>query len=193
MKNYYEENASAYIESTFSCDMTAQYNYFEQYSQKGTLLDIGCGSGRDSLYFQQQGYEVTALDPIEEFCKHARQIGIKKVIKQTAQDMQFKNEFDNIWACASLLHINERELKSVITKCEEALTSGGIMYMSFKYGEFAGERDGKYYCDMTEERIKELLRGTDLQLIFMNVTEDVKKRNNTKWINIIAKKNVWRT
>jgi ubiquinone/menaquinone biosynthesis C-methylase UbiE len=39
--------------------------------KKGKILDLGCGSGRDSLYFQNLGYDCIAVDPIDEFLEHA--------------------------------------------------------------------------------------------------------------------------
>ena len=70
--NYYKEHAQEFINDTFECDMSKQYYFFEKHlKSKGTILDIGFGSGRDSLYFQSKGYEVYAIDPEEEFPSHS--------------------------------------------------------------------------------------------------------------------------
>ena len=64
--NYYNKNAKNFIEDTMNADMSKQYQLFEKYlkSNKLTILDLGFGSGRDSLYFQNKGYDVYSLDPI---------------------------------------------------------------------------------------------------------------------------------
>ncbi|MGM9969716.1 MAG: methyltransferase domain-containing protein [Anaeroplasma sp.] len=72
---------------------------------------LGFGSGRDSLYFTSKGYEVYAIDPTKSFCDNARKLGINNVYNLYAQDMEFDNVFDGIWACASLLHVPSNELK----------------------------------------------------------------------------------
>ena len=133
MTNYYKENKDEFINSTISCDMSFHYHLFEKYLKEDskTILDIGFGSGRDSLYFKDKGYDVTSIDPVVEFCDHGIKIGLDKVGCMRVQDMTFDNEFDGIWACASLLHITTYEMVSVLNKCYNALNSGGVMYCSF--------------------------------------------------------------
>ena len=78
MNNYYKDNKDEFINSTINCDMSYHYNLFEKYlnSYAKTILDIGFGSGRDSLYFSKK-YEVYSIDPVEEFCDNAKKIGLK--------------------------------------------------------------------------------------------------------------------
>ena len=126
--------------------MSEQYRFFEKYLKgKGTILDIGFGSGRDSLYFKSKGHDVVAIDPEEEFVKHGKQLGIEHVYQLKAEDIEFNNMFDGIWACASLLHVSSKDLSNVFMKCGRALKDNGIMYTSFKYGDFEGIRNGRYF------------------------------------------------
>lgn len=118
MNNYYEENATKYIESTISCDMSSLYSFFEKYIHRnGTILDLGFGSGRDSLHFRKQGYEIYGVDPSLSFCKHLDEIGFTHVYHLKAQDINFREKFDGIWACTSLLHIPSSKLNPVFKKC----------------------------------------------------------------------------
>ena len=79
---YYKEHAKDFIENTINCDMSEQYRFFENYLNGfGTLLDIGFGSGRDSLYFLSKGYEVYSIDPEPEFVKHGREKGLQGEMK----------------------------------------------------------------------------------------------------------------
>ena len=72
MKNtlkYYNDNAKAYIENTIKADVSDLYAHFlPKVPEGGSILDLGCGSGRDSKYFLEQGYQVTAVDGSEESC-----------------------------------------------------------------------------------------------------------------------------
>ena len=188
--NYYNEHAKDFIEGTINCDMSVQYNFFEKYlnNDSKTILDLGFGSGRDSLYFMNKGYTVYSLDPTEEFCKNGERIGLKNVYQLTAQEMQFENLFDGIWACASLLHVPSKELNDVFKKCYKSLKNDGIMYCSFKYGNFEGERNGREFTDLNEELFNQYINNTGLKVLEYLITEDVRPDRNEKWLNVILKK-----
>ena len=179
-----------FIEDTMNADMSKQYQLFEKYlnSNNLTILDLGFGSGRDSLYFQNKGYDVYSLDPIKEFCEHAKELGLKHVYQKSVEEMEFVDKFDGIWACASLLHIPYNELTNVFNKCYEALKKDGIMYCSFKYGEFEGERNGRFFTDLNDEKLNDLIKNTRFKILELSITDDVRVDRNDKWINIILKK-----
>lgn len=98
-----------------------------------------------------------------------------------AQDIKFKNIFDGICACASLFHVPSNELNDTLKKCSYVLKSKGIIYASFKYGSFDGQRNGRFFLDLDEESIKKYLIDT-------KITEDVRVNRNTKWLNLILRK-----
>ena len=62
------------------------------------------------------------------------------------------------------------------------------MYCSFKYGNFEGERNNRYYLDLTEERLKEFVEKTQFEIVSIIVTDDVRKDKKERWINAILKK-----
>lgn len=189
MSDYYKEHAQEFIDNTFNCDMSVQYHFFEKYLKgKGTILDIGFGSGRDSLYFKSKGYEVYAIDPEKKFVEHAKELGLINIFQQKVEDISFIDMFDGIWACASLLHLKSKELNNALKKCSKALKNGGFIYASFKYGEFEGERNGRYYLDLTENSIKDHLKDARLSLIEFSITEDVRLNRTEKWLNVILEK-----
>lgn len=185
--NYYDTNAESFIADTFSCDMSVQYNFFEKYLGTGNkiLMDLGFGSGRDSLYFKSKGYTVYSIDPSKEFCDNARKLGLSNVYQLSAQNIDFVDIFDGIWACASLLHIPSNELNEVFKRCTKSLKANGIMYVSFKYGNFEGERNGRFFLDLDEASLKSYLKDTNLDIIGTLITEDVRPDKTTKWLNAI--------
>lgn len=96
-------------------------------------------------------------------------------------------KYDAIWACASLLHIPSSQLPTVINELRNALADNGLMYISFKSGDFEGERDGRYYTDMTSERFSNLLvKG--LRIVEEWYSEDVIKGRTNTWYNVILRK-----
>ena len=188
-KSYYTKNSEEFIEGTIHVDMSKQYELFEKYLKPNSkILDIGFGSGRDSLYFQSIGHDVTSIDPTLIFCEKAIELGLHNVLNIAAEDMVFQNEFDGIWACASLLHVKRNDLVNVLKKCFDALVNDGTMYASFKLGDFEGVRDGRFYVDMNIDNLKQLTSAANLEIIEYAISEDVRKDHSEKWLNIIIKK-----
>ena len=133
--DYYDKNVNEFFETTVNADISEQYNFFEKYLYKGAaLLDCGCGSGRDTKYFLEKGYDVTAIDGSKELCMKASKLTGIDIKHMLFQDINFDKRFDGIWACASLLHLSKEDLIEVINKLKVAMTSRGVLYISFKYG-----------------------------------------------------------
>ena len=188
MSNYYDINAKDYIENTINCDMSIHYEEFLKYlPAKGKILDIGFGSGRDMIYFKSLGYNVEGIDTSLEFVKNMKNRGFD-VSLMSVTKLNFKNTYDGIWACASLLHIKREELEETILRCINALKDNGILYCSFKYGNKEIEKDNRYFNYINEEIINDIANKNDLNIIDLYQSNDVRTiRNNEKWINIIFK------
>ena len=113
--DFYNNNSKSYIESTLSVDMSHLYKDFLKYIPKdGHILDLGCGSGRDSLEFIKKGYNITAVDGSKELAIATSEIIGKEVICSRFEDLQLTETFYGIWACASLLHVNKNYIVDVI-------------------------------------------------------------------------------
>lgn len=188
---YYNQNADIFIEGTLNADMSEQYRFFLKHlSPNGKLLDLGCGSGRDSAYFNSLGYDVIAVDGSEELCKRvATNYGID-VHCMSFEEISFTAEFDAIWACASLLHVPKVDMPTIMNKVSTALKHGGVLYASFKYGSSEHIVDGRFFNNYTERDIYTLLTPQNhLVLREYRITKDVRpERSDEQWLNIIAKK-----
>ena len=188
---YYNSNAEGFYESTVNADMSAQYKLFEKYLGNGAhILDCGCGSGRDSKHFLDNGFEVTAIDGSEELCKKASELTGLEVKQMYFRSLNFDNEFDGVWACASLLHVEKGELPDVLTRITKALRDGGVLYASFKYGGFSGERNGRFFTDLDDESFESLIADIpELVLKEKYISTDVRPgRENERWLNAIVMK-----
>lgn len=188
---YYEQNAAAFVAGTQNADMSGQYRPFlKQLPSGGKLLDLGCGSGRDSAFFSSLGFAVTALDGSKELCKLVKKNHGIDALCIRFEDLSFQAEFDGIWACASLLHIRKAHMSDILSKVSAALKPGGILYASFKYGTGEHFHNGRFFNNYTEADLPTLLTPeTRLTLLEYRITGDVRPEcAGQRWLSFIAKK-----
>lgn len=188
---YYNQHADAFTQETVNVQFTKMQNIFLNKLKKGaSILDFGCGSGRDIKYFLEKGYVVEAIDGSEELCKIASKYTGIDVKCMVFQELDTVCRYDGIWACSSILHVPSWELKSIFEKMKTALKSNGIIYTSFKYGAFEGERNGRYFTDMTEKSFGKLLKEiSGLEIEEQWITSDVRPgREEEQWLNLILRK-----
>lgn len=190
--NYYNQNAAQFCKNTLFVEFSATQNRFlSRLSATAHILDFGCGSGRDTKAFLDQGYHVDAIDGSVELCKLASQHTGIRVRHMLFQELSAVSVYDGIWACSSILHLPRKELAEVMRKMAVALKQDGIIYTSFKYGTFSGERDGRYFTDMTEKTFADFMDGMqELRTEEEWVTNDARPgRESEKWLNLILRKN----
>ena len=190
--DYYNKNSEEYFNSTLNVDMTNTYKAFLKLVPKdGKILDLGCGSGRDSMNFMKLGYEVTAVDGAKELAKRASVLLGKEVIVSTFEELELKEKFHGIWACASLLHIKREDLKIVLNNLYNNLDDNGVFYMSFKYGEkeYVDDKNRYFNCFTDESIISFINENTKYNILGLYITEDKLGRvNEVKWVNLICNK-----
>ncbi len=187
---YYNQNAELFSKNTFAIDMSALYQQFLSHlPPKGNILDIGCGSGRDALFFHQQGYEVTAFDFSPELVQLARKNTGLEIQQSSFYDLQAQEKYVGIWACASLLHCERTRLPEVIAKIIQALKPAGVCYLSFKYGSKDRDENGRIFTDLNEAQADQLFRQfPNIYLLQQWVTADLRPDREESWLNILFKK-----
>jgi len=190
--DYYNHNAQQFFTETFGLDMSNIYSRFlEKLSLDSRILDMGCGSGRDALYFHNKGYRVDAFDASLEMVKLASLATGLRIKHSTFQTYEAVHIFDGIWACASLLHLPKIEHGTIITKYFKKLTSDGIFYMSFKYGTSDYDKNERHFSCHDEASISNLLSETLVNYeTDIWVTQDARKeRKSENWLNVLLTKN----
>lgn len=188
---YYNENAQSFASGTVSVKFTeVQDKFLEKLNPDAYILDFGCGAGRDTKYFLSRGYQIDAIDGSEQLCRIASKYTGIKVRQMLFQELDEKEKYDGIWACASILHLPKKQLREVLENMYAALKSEGWIYTSFKYGEFEGERNGRYFTDFTTDTFKDFIHDMHgLKIEEQWITGDVRPgRGEEKWLNLLLQK-----
>ncbi len=184
---FYQLNANTYIEETIHLDMERIREKFINLLPKGGhILDLGCGSGRDSRIFLDRGFRVTATDASPEMAAITGKFLGRDVIVQKAQELCDKEKYDAIWACASLLHIPKSEIPDTFKAITAALKPRGIWYMSFKQGNNERWDDrGRFFNDYSMQTLTGLLDKIDrIEIIDIYEKTAAGPYGDECWLNI---------
>ncbi len=128
---YYNRHAQQFVDDTLHVDMRSLYvPFLAGLPVNARILDAGCGSGRDARAFQKQGYQVSAFDASEPLASRASQLLGFTVPVKRFDEVEEIERYDGIWACASLLHVPENQLRacggrSSLADCCIAASNGG--------------------------------------------------------------------
>ena len=186
--SWYRDNAIQYAEETRnSLVLDALWEFLSRMKEGGTILDYGYGSGRDSAYFLDKGFSVDSLDGSAEMKAQAERLFGIKVKLASFLSLEEKDKYDGIWAQASILHLEEHDLRVALTLIERALKRDGVFYSSFRKGEEDGYENGRWYTNMTERRFLSFLPAS-LYVEKIWESQDVRTGVNRTWLSIICRK-----
>lgn len=185
--DFYDSEAERYAALTLSADVSDVRDRFIMMLPRGaSVLDLGCGSGRDTFAFSRLGFEVTPVDGSRGMCAQAERYTGMKVRNLLFEDLDYEEEFDGVWAHASLLHVSSADLPQVLSLVRRSLKKGGMFFTCFKKGDFEGEREGRMYTDMTSESLRELLE--DCGFSVKEVWERTAAETGVEWVNALSVK-----
>lgn len=186
--SWYKENASQYTSVTYSSLVhDALGEFLSRIKKGGTILDYGCGSGRDSDYFLKRGYSVVSLDGSKEMKAEAERLFGIKVRLASFLSLDEVEKYDGIWAQASILHLFEGDLKTALLLINKAMKKGGVLYCSFRKGDKDGYEEGRWYTNMTESRFSSFLpEGLHVEKTWEG--KDVRPGIDKTWLSIICRK-----
>lgn len=188
--NYYDSNAVAYAQATLHVNLKCSYNFFLPYIfPSGTILDAGCGAGRDAKIFKSLGYQVTAMDASKGMVEISSEYIGQPTLHLSFEEIHFESAFDGIWCCASLVHVAPENLPLVFRNIKRALKPGGVWYMSFIAGESEGIRNGRYYHFLSESTLRNYIDATgDLTVLLYTETCSIADKFKAHWIHCLVKK-----
>ncbi len=189
--SYYNSNASEYAETVNRADMSAEYNRFLKYvPTSGSIVDIGCGSGRDLKYFKDLGYKAVGIDASEKLCEIARKYSGCKVECCDFLTWNPPEVYDAFWANASLLHLKENEILEFFASKTKFLKEGGVVFFSMKSGIYEGyDSNGRYFTPFSEFLLEEIIKQSGLSLTKRTKRKDCLSRKDFIWEIVVLRKN----
>ena len=188
---YYNNTAKEYFDSTSQVDLEDLYERFLAYIPAGgSIMDLGCGSGRDVKWFRDHGYDAYGLDASEKLVRIACEKLEIPIELSTIEEWVADDPYDGIWCCASIMHLDDEAIEQFFSNLKDNLKPAGVLFMSVKSGiETGTDRYGRYLRDFEERDIHELLaRHQELELKELWYTEDKLSRDTFKWLNTLIVK-----
>jgi SAM-dependent methyltransferase len=157
---HYERNAQAFFAGTVDHDVSQNIGaLLDAIEAKPpfTILDLGCGPGRDLKTFTSLGHKAIGLDGCANFVEMARAFSGCEVWRQDLIHLELPHAmFDGIFANAVLFHVPSAALAKVLADLYAALKPGGVLFSSNPRGHneegWNGPRYGSYYDYPTWER-----------------------------------------
>jgi len=190
---HYSENAEDFWLGTKDHDVTQNYQALlvgiGSKSTPLTLLDLGCGPGRDLMAFKAMGHEAVGLDGCAEFCDMARRRSHCEVLHQDFLDLNLPAErFDGIFANATLFHVPKADFPRVLGNLWSALKPGGILFTSNPRGSgegFSGSRYASYY---EWEDYSDILENSGFEILHHYYRPEGRPRAEQPWLAVVSRR-----
>lgn len=185
--SFYDQNAEKYRRRTGVLGPSPELELFVSNLPGPKVLEVGCGSGRESRELMDRGLDVTVTDGSAEMARVAsRDLGVDVQVLRH-EDVDFEEVYDGIWASATLFHVAREDFRDVLARYARALVPGGVFYASLKVGapdEDGWDDEGRWFIYVTEgemERVVSTIPG--LEIVRMARSEDVLGRDRL-WLSV---------
>ena len=171
--NKYADERNANVKNQWKVDLRDDFLAIMKENELKSILEIGAGTGQDSMFFMERGFLVTAVDLAEEHVKRCMEKGIDAKVMDFA-NMSFKdNAFDAIYAMNCLLHIPNEELLYVLSELKRVLKPEGMMFLcqyggKHKSSEGINDNNGKgdrFFSFRTADEFTELVKQAEIGIV----------------------------
>jgi SAM-dependent methyltransferase len=143
---FYQHEAERYCKKTGAISSPALPTFLGRLKLGGSILELGCGSGRDTVEMLRLGYDVTPTDGSPEMARQAETVLRRPVLVLEFSEIEGEARFDGVWAHACLLHVPADFLGEFLRRIYGVLASPGVLFANSKAGTAEGrDRFGRYY------------------------------------------------
>lgn len=135
---YYQTSAPRYTLSFGQAPSRHLDRFLDRLHPGATILELGCGGGRDSARIIERGFELDATDGTPAMVKKADErfdVGARVML---FDELDASEEYDAVWAHACLLHLSRADLPDVLVAIHRALRPEGWHFANYKLGDGEG-------------------------------------------------------
>ncbi len=191
---HYDASADAFWEGTRHHDVSQNYAALLgaiEGPPPFSILDFGCGPGRDVAYFRSLGHEAVGLDGSTRFVAMASAATGCEVLHQQFLELSLPPaRFDGVFANASLFHVPTQELGRVLGALRTTLVTRGVLFCSNPRGQdtegFSGARYGAFH---TYETWREHVTAAGFDEIAHYYRPEGLKREEQPWLATVWRRN----
>ena len=193
---HYDRMAGPYWIGTRDHDVSQNYAALLEAIKREppySILDLGCGPGRDLLAFKALGHRPIGLDGCAEFVEIAKARTQCKVLHQDFLDLNLKSTaFDGVFANASLFHVPTQELERVLVDIYSCLRVDGVFFCSNPRGpdieQLNGDRYGAFLQLDTWRGFVRAVGFTELETFYR---PSGKPREQQPWLATVWRKSTF--
>lgn len=192
-REFYNSHAEKQIENYTDEGLVEEFlemraEFAERSGQE--ILDAGCGHGRDTNFFSNEGLKSTGIDISDELIEFAQDNQSGEFKQGSITDLEFENDsFDSMWCSAVLHFLNPEDKEKAIEEFSRVIKSGGLLFLSGKTGN--GVNSNKKWDDEVREwhispdTVREKLEHADFQIEEVKLN---KSENENNFISFICRK-----
>lgn len=194
-KRYYETHAEEYFRATHAANLESVWRKLTgRLKADDSILDLGCGSGRDLRYFFQHGFRATGIDYSSSLVELARAFSRQPVVLGDFASLPFGDDsFDAVWAIGSLLHVSRSSLPLVFSEIHRVLKGNSCLLTSVKEGcGEAVDSRGRYNVFYSLDEWVSLHRHSGYEVVDIERTVETRKTergdiDEIVWIECLAR------
>jgi SAM-dependent methyltransferase len=190
MSDYYQKNFRKYHEKTFFVDPSSFLTpVAEKLKDSATILDIGCGSGRDLLWFKNRGFNVIGFERSHGLASLARKNAGCEVLEGDFETYDFSQlSVDAIVLVGALVHLPPSKAPAVLNSISRALKDDGNILLSLKKGAGSTtDSHGRVFYLWNDGELRDLFKDQGLDVIDSFQQSSMIGTNNV-WIEYVLEK-----